>query len=66
MRLKQCKHTTDGYCIRPENDYCYGDECLGCSHENQQIRVIKVVVNCETIQEYCTDCGKVLNEKVDC
>ena len=27
--MLKCKHTEDGYCLRPENDYCHSDECKG-------------------------------------
>ncbi|HLS12199.1 MAG TPA: hypothetical protein VK050_08555 [Flavobacteriaceae bacterium] len=68
--MKQCNYTSDGYCLRPENDYCPSDQCLGntnCQHKIQGIQVIATCVNCETTQVVCTDCGAELEKpKTDC
>lgn len=37
-----------------------------CTHQNRLLRVIEAVVNCETIQEYCANCGAVLYQQTDC
>ena len=39
----KCKHTEDGYCLRPENDYCYADECKGCDHKDTSVVVIEIL-----------------------
>ena len=65
--MKPCKHTEDGYCLRPENDYCTSDECKGCNHADTSIVVIEVVVNCEKTAIQCDYCGKIVTEpKTDC
>lgn len=65
--MVKCKHTEDGYCLRPESDYCPADECKGCDHSDKSIVVIEVVANCEKIALQCDYCGKILTEpKTDC
>lgn len=72
--MKLCKFQADGYCIRPENDYCYFNECKGdhsiteiCKHPNTAIVVVKAVLNCETTVTECLDCNEILTEpRTDC
>lgn len=30
------------------------------------LRAVDGAVSCETVQEYCADCGKIFNEETDC
>ena len=53
--MKPCKFQSDGYCIRPVNDYCHPSECKGnysitelCKHPNTAIVVLNTTVTCET------------------
>ncbi len=63
----KCKHTEDGYCLRPENDYCYADECKGCDHKDTSIVVIEILATCEKTAIQCDYCGEILNEpQTDC
>ncbi len=65
--MKACKHTTDGYCIRPEKDYCNSNECKGCDHIDKITVVLNSTINCETTALRCTNCGEILTEpKTDC
>ncbi|NHN26785.1 hypothetical protein FIA58_013955 [Flavobacterium jejuense] len=65
--MKPCKHTSDGYCIRNEKDYCNSDECKGCNHTDTSIVVIAAAANCETTVLKCDDCDKVLTKpKIEC
>lgn len=65
--MLKCKHTEDGYCLRPENDYCRSDECKGCDHADTTIVVIEVVANCEKTALQCDYCGEIITEpKRDC
>lgn len=66
-QMKQCLFTDDGYCIRPESDYCNPSECKGCKHQDTTLVVIEVVANCEKTATQCDYCGKILTEpKTDC
>jgi hypothetical protein len=43
------------------------DEHIECSHENSFLKVLDVVVTCETTAEYCPDCKQFLTEPItDC
>ena len=74
--MKPCKYNIDdGYCIRPENDYCPSDECKEqnysitevCSHDIAEIKVISVVGTCETTVLVCTECKEQITElKTEC
>ena len=72
--MKPCKHTTDGYCIRPENGYCPADDCKGdhsiteiCLHPHTAILVTNTAATCETTVEVCLDCDKHLTKpETDC
>jgi hypothetical protein len=66
LGVTPCKHTSDGYCLRNEKDYCPNGEC-NCPHMIATTQVIKSIVTCETTVEVCEDCGEVLTEpKTDC
>ena len=70
----RCKHQTDGYCIRPENDYCRPSQCKGnysitelCQHPNTAVVVLNTTVTCETTALECLDCGELLTKpETDC
>lgn len=65
--MKKCKYQSDGYCIRPENDYCKANECKGCDHSETSIVTTAVTVTCETTVTQCDNCGEILTEpKTDC
>ena len=80
--MKKCNHTKDGYCLRPEKDYCAADECKGvdptspeygiplpCNHTITVIQVLNQNLNCETTVEVCANpnCGQWLTTpKTDC
>jgi len=65
--MEPCKHTTDGYCLRPENNYCPADKCKGCTHQDTSIVVIKATTTCETTALQCDYCGELLTEpETDC
>jgi ribosomal protein S27E len=65
--MKLCDHGEDGYCIRPENDYCHYHECKGCDHKDTSIKVMEVTVTCEKTALQCNNCGKILTEpKTEC
>lgn len=73
-KIVPCKHTEDGYCLRPENDYCPSDKCSGdysiievCPHHVVYLKVISSAGTCETTVEVCENCGEVVSEpKTDC
>lgn len=61
-----CKHTSDGYCLRNENDYCRDGAC-NCPHLISSIEVILSCATCETTIEVCDACKTKLTEpKTDC
>lgn len=62
-----CEHTDDGYCIRPEHEYCLSTECLGCKHFDTKTVVIDASVTCEVTVVQCMICDKILTEaKTEC
>lgn len=61
-----CKHTSDGYCLRNEGDYCNDGEC-NCPHLISKIKVLESSATCETTIEVCADCNQPLTEsKTEC
>jgi hypothetical protein len=68
--MKPCKYQSDGYCMRPENDYCPADECRGwqeCPHTVTATSLLSAVVTCETTVTICCRCKKQLDQpKTDC
>lgn len=60
--MKQCLFTDDGYCLRPESDYCHPTECKGCDHKDTSIVVIEVTVTCEKTAIQCDYCGEILTK----
>jgi hypothetical protein len=70
----QCKHGENGYCIRPENDYCHPSECKGeteiketCDHPMRLTRVLFTTATCETTVEVCAFCKVQVSEiKTEC
>ncbi len=61
-----CKYTEDGFCLRPENDYCPDGQC-NCPHLIAAIKVISTCATCETTVEVCEACKAQLTEpKTDC
>jgi hypothetical protein len=64
--MKPCKHTTDGYCLRTEKEYCPSDEC-NCPHSISNIEVISAECGCEKTVKKCDACNIQLTEpKIDC
>lgn len=64
--MKLCLHTSDGYCLRKENDYCHASECR-CPHEITHTRVKESTTTCEITVEVCTSCDRELTEtKTEC
>lgn len=74
--MKKCTLNLDGYCQRPENDYCPADKCSGvdptapefgiplpCTHPMTVIQVLNQNLNCETTVEVCANpnCAKWLS-----
>lgn len=67
IEMVKCKHTTDGYCIRAEGNYCPSNECKGCDHHSASIVVIEAVASCEKTALQCDYCSELLTEpKTDC
>lgn len=65
--MQPCKYSSDGVCIRPENDYCHASECLGCKHTDTHLAVIDAQANCEVTAIQCLLCGELLTEpETDC
>lgn len=58
--IKPCKHTTDGYCIRAENNYCNPNECKGCDHHLKSIIVLDATHLDEITALKCDTCGKIV------
>jgi hypothetical protein len=66
-QIYPCKHTEDGYCLRPENDYCHANECKGCDHKDTSIVVLEIVATCEKTAIQCDYCGEILTKpETDC
>jgi ribosomal protein S27E len=62
-----CKYSEDGYCIRPESEYCLKTECKGCDHKDTSIVVLEIVLGCETTAVQCDYCGEFLTKpKTEC
>ena len=67
MESIKCKYSEDGYCIRPENNYCHSTECKGCEHKDTSIVVIEATLTSETTAIQCDYCGKILTKpKTEC
>ncbi|PDS24668.1 hypothetical protein [Flavobacterium branchiophilum] len=76
--MKPCQYTKDGYCLRPENDYCPADECRTplplegvrgriCNHKDKSIVVLEIIATCEKTALQCDYCGTILTEpKTEC